>query len=435
MSNRKKSLKNLLYSTLGLIITIAFGLILPRLYITSFGSEVNGLLNSLNQVLVYLGLFEAGVGATTLQALYKPVARNSWEDISGVLSATNHYYKQTGKWYFLSLCAISIVYPIVIKTELSFSTVAGTIFFSGIGNVVTFYYQAKYKILLQAEGKSYVITNLTTIINIAVNLTKVLLIQSGYTIVSILVIAFLIQSVQAIYMVFYIRKNYTELSLHVKPNYKAIDQKNYMLIHQISGLVFQNTDVLILTIMCDLKVVSVYSMYKLVVSQLENVLSILTNSVNFILGQTFQIDIKKYIVRIDVFESYFSAFAFALFSVALNLYLPFMKLYTANVTDINYVDYNLAVLFIIIELLNVMRAPMLYTINYAGHFKQTVPQTIAESVINLVVSLIGVVYLGIYGVLLGTVIALLYRTNDIIIYSNKKILNRPPCVAAKFVCP
>ena len=47
-----------------------------------------------------------------------------------------------------------------------------------------------------------------------------------------------------------------------------------------------------------------------------------------------------------------------------------------------------------------------------------------ESVINLVVSLIAVNYFGIYGVLLGTIAALLYRSNDIILYANKRILQR-----------
>ena len=63
-------------------------------------------------------------------------------------------------------------------------------------------------------------------------------------------------------------------------------------------------------------------------------------------------------------------------------------------------------------------------IDYAGHFQKTLPHTIAESTINLVVSLIGAYYLGIYGVLLGTVISLLYRTNQVFLYSNKKILGR-----------
>ena len=49
-----------------------------------------------------------------------------------------------------------------------------------------------------------------------------------------------------------------------------------------------------------------------------------------------------------------------------------------------------------------------------------------EAAINLCVSLAAVQYLRMYGVLLGTIVALLYRTNDIIIYVNTKILKRSP---------
>ena len=69
---------------------------------------------------------------------------------------------------------------------------------------------------------------------------------------------------------------------------------------------------------------------------------------------------------------------------------------------------------------------MMNTINYAGHFEQTISRTIIESAINIVVSVICVFRFGIYGVLIGTITALLYRTADIIIYANKKLLNRSP---------
>ena len=49
-----------------------------------------------------------------------------------------------------------------------------------------------------------------------------------------------------------------------------------------------------------------------------------------------------------------------------------------------------------------------------------------EAAINLTVSIVLSNVIGIYGVLLGTIIALLYRSNDIIIYANRKILNRSP---------
>ena len=44
--------------------------------------------------------------------------------------------------------------------------------------------------------------------------------------------------------------------------------------------------------------------------------------------------------------------------------------------------------------------------------------------INLVVSIICVYKFGIYGVLFGTIVALLYRTNDIILYANRIIMKR-----------
>ena len=46
--------------------------------------------------------------------------------------------------------------------------------------------------------------------------------------------------------------------------------------------------------------------------------------------------------------------------------------------------------------------------------------------INIIVSLIGVLAWGIYGVLIGTIAALLFRANAMIIYANKKVLHRRP---------
>ena len=98
MSNKRKSLQNLIWSAVGQIVTIAFGLLLPRLFIVGYGSEVNGLLSSLRQFLVCLNLFEAGVGNASRQALYGPIARKDWHAVSGVIAATDRYYRRTGRW-------------------------------------------------------------------------------------------------------------------------------------------------------------------------------------------------------------------------------------------------------------------------------------------------------------------------------------------------
>lgn len=424
--NKAKSAKNLVYSVLGQIITIAIGMILPRLFVVSYGSDVNGLVHSVNQFVVYLSLFEAGIGTVSLQALYGPVARQDKESINRILSATNIYYKRASVGYLIALVALSLAYPLIVDSTLDYFTVMGVVLCSGISNVVLFLFQGKYRLLLQAEGKNYISTNLSTIIVVLTGLTKVVLILLGFSVLPVMVVSVCINLIQVIYIVAYVKTKYRWIDLKANPDMAAIKEKNFTLIHQISGMVFHNTDILILTIVFDLKIVSVYSMYKLIITYLESFLTTITNSLGFVLGQSFNTDIDGYKQKIDAFEACYSAIAFSLFTVAQSLFVPFMKLYVGDVSDANYQDYMLAFMFVAIALLNVMRTPMLYTINYAGHFKKTTPQTIAETIINIVVSLVCILFFGVYGVLLGTIVALFYRTNDIIIYANKKILNRSP---------
>lgn len=426
MNNKQKSIRNLLYAALSQALSIAFALILPRLFVVGYGSEVNGLLNSLANFLVCLNLFETGIGAASLQALYGPVGRENWDEINGVLAATNDYYRKTGRWYLICLITLSVGYPLIVESELPPLTIMGAVFFSGIGNVLNFYVQGKYTLLLRAEGKNFVLTNLAAVINVLVSLSKVLLIFLGADIVVILAVAFAIQSLQAIYMLLYIRRGYDKLNLRAEPAYEAVSQKNFALVHRIGELVFNNTDVMILTVVCGLKVVSVYAMFKMVTSNLDQILNILVGSVSFLFGQTYQSDREHYKKMIDLADSVYGAISYAVYAVALYLFLPFMAIYTAGVTDVNYVDGKLAVLFVAAALLSHTRVPMCQTVEIAGHFKQTMGRSMLETAINLSVSIVAVFVWGIYGVLIGTVVALLYRTNDFIIYANTKCLGRKP---------
>ena len=108
------------------------------------------------------------------------------------------------------------------------------------------------------------------------------------------------------------------------------------------------------------------------------------------------------------------------------LFLPFISIYTKEISDANYMDRYLPALFVGIQLLSSCRNVGTVLIKNSLHSKQTINRTIAETVINLVASIVLLNFMGMHGVLLGTIIALLYRTNDIIVYTNKKILNRSP---------
>lgn len=426
MSRTKRSLMNLICSLAAQIITIGLGLIIPRITIVSYGSAVNGLLSSVNQIVIYLTLFEAGIQAVAMQSLYQPVSINDHGRINSILSAVNLSYKKTGTYYFLTLIAISAVYPVLVADSgIDYFTVFFVVLLSGLPNVVLFFFQGKYRILLQAEGKNYILTNLTLATTVGTNIIKIVLLLLGLDVVVVVFSTFVLSVFQAVFIMVYFHKKYKWIDLKAKPDYSALSQRNSALVHQISGFVFLNTDVLILTVFCGLETVSIYSLYKLVTTHVTGVLNIPFSSVTFALGQTYNTDKGKFIRYIDATEVFVAALSFSVYSVFLSLMYPFMELYT-NELDIRYADTLLVVLFAAVELLTFSRTAMLNTINYAGHFKQTLPQTIIETVINLSVSLAAVHFFGIAGVLLGTVAALLYRFVDVIIYGNVKLLGRKP---------
>lgn len=90
----KKAFVNILTSLLLQVITILCGLLIPRLIIQNFGSDVNGLISSITQFLGYITLLESGVGPVVKAALYKPISQKNNDEIKGILKASQRFFKK-----------------------------------------------------------------------------------------------------------------------------------------------------------------------------------------------------------------------------------------------------------------------------------------------------------------------------------------------------
>lgn len=434
-TSSKKVRLNFIFGILAQAITLAIGIVIPRLFIVSYGSEVNGYINSVNQIFVYVALLEAGVGTASLQAMYSPMGRGNTGKLNGILSATNKFYTRTAIAYTIIIACLSFVYPLVISSDIPYHIMVGIFLINGFGGAIGYFTYAKYKLLLSVDGRGYVTSIVTSVSQVLLSVGKIVLLLLGCNVLLIQSIYLLLNIIQAIIFKLYVNKHYSWLDLRSQPDVDAISKKNSALIHQISGLIFNNTDVLLLTFFCNLKVVSVYALYKTLISLVGTLITHFINSFSFKMGQTFD-DRERFLKLHDTFETFHIALTFALCTVAYICFLPFLRLYT-NGMDANYLLTYMPLLVVVAEILSYVRLPAQNVITFAGHFKETQWRSVIESAINLSVSLV-LVYLfeslwglGIYGVLMGTVVALMYRTNDILIYANKKILGRNPVLVYK----
>jgi len=426
-----KIVKNFLSGVIGQLATIFIGFIIPRLILTSYGSNINGLLSSTSQLFEYIALLEAGVGTATLQALYFPVANDNKKDINRILSATNYYYKRTGLVYFLCVILLSFGYPLVVHTEIETGVVIIVILAQGLTGVVNYLFQGKYRLLLQAEGKNYILTNIATIIQITVGLCKALVISLGYNVIAVQTVSLLINLCQTVYIICYIKKKYKWICLKEKPNFKAISQKNDVLVSHISALVYNNTDILLLTLFTNLNTVSVYSVYLMLCNMVNTVIDNISASMTYKFGYIFNTDIALFIRMQKQFEKYYLALVFWFYTSVYVFIIPFLKIYTKGVNDANYLDVGLSILFVVMQILSYCKRPFNQVINLTQKFKETKWRCVAEAIINLTVSLVLVQKMGIYGVLLGSIVAVIYRLMDLMIYTNKVLETR---IVPSFLC-
>lgn len=424
MSNFDKSKKNVIFSLGAQLLSMCVGILLPRVILVGYGSEVNGLLNSVTQIIAYMAIFEAGIQSVATKALYATIARDDKPATNSILSAVHRSYRRIGTAYSVALFFLAMVYALFASVQtLSYGEVWLIVFFSGLANVVAFFRHAKYRILLVTDGKEYILIILNTITTITNNALKILLLSQNVDVCLVVIITFCTSLIQVFFIERHIQRHYQWIDLQVKPDLDALKQNKHVFIHQIAGLIFFNIDVLLLTLFCDLKAVSVYSVYKLIIGHISSFVSIPYKSSSFALGQQFTLNRDRFYSLFSGVQVLYCSLVFSILTVTYFLMPFFISLYTKGIQDIAYCDPYLPFLFVFAELLNLLRVPPSHVVgNCAGHFKETLPQTIAETLINLFVSIVGVIMLGIYGVLLGTIVALFYRTLDFAIYVYKRIL-------------
>ena len=418
----KRSIYNLIFNLFNVVVTFALGIIIPRLFLVSLGSEANGLVASVGQVFSYVGLMEAGIGATAIQALYKPIAEEDRLQINRILSASNRYYRKIGVIYIGCVFLVALFYPCIVQSSLPTWQVVGVVLFSGLGNAINFLLQQNYVVLLAAEGRGYVTTNLNLIINVLVSVTKAILLLNGFNVVYIVGAQFVLTLLRILLLRFYMGKQYKWVDTSVEPDRSALTKQRYVMAQQISYFIYSNTDILLLTVFCDLKVVSVYTIYNMVIGMIESVTGTITTSFAFALGQLYSVDFQKFKKMYKIYDSVYMTLVFALFTVVYLCIIPFLSLYTRGIRDTNYLDYKLALLFVVLKMVTTLRSQSQNAVNFAGHFKETEKMAIIETVSNLAVSMMLVSYIGIYGVVIGSIVSTFYRGIAVTNYVNRIIL-------------
>lgn len=221
-------------------------------------------------------------------------------------------------------------------------------------------------------------------------------------------------------------RRYYPLSHTARAKKSYLTQKWAGLGQHIAFFLYSNTDVAVLTFFADLKAVAVYSVYYMVVAHIENLASSFSAGMEAYFGDLLARGEREKLTSVfSYYETLLSIITTVLFSVTAILIVPFVKIYTAGVTDANYIAPVFSVLLILTSVVSCLRKPYHNMVIAAGNFKQTQVAAYGEAVINIVVSIVLVVNFGLVGVAIGTFFAALFRMVYYAVYLSGNIFFRP----------
>ena len=426
---------NICVSLLHQFFTAVCRLVIARIILRSFGSENNGLMQSIDQILGYTTLLEGGIGGVMRAALYKPLADNDTEKISDIFHSGKRFFGKLSLFFVLFVVALGVGLKLVIRTEFDWPYVFAMVLILGTNTYFSYYSAISHRILLTADQKLYII-QLFQILSTGVNLVLCIVavrLDAGIHIVKLLTVATAL--VGPIFFCSYVRKHYSISSKTQRKVYQ-LPQRRDGVVHYLAYFIHRNTDVVLLSLFTDLGKVSVYAVYHAVISVLEQAFASISSGIAGRIGALWaRKEITKLNETIDAYEVCNAALTFSAGVVCYILILPFVSIYTAGVFDANYDQPVFAALLIGGSVAHCLLMPYSVTISAAGHYKETKVGAIGEVSINLLVSMLLVRSLGLIGVAIGTLLAMAFRLFYSVWYLSVAILKRPKRRFVKCILP
>ena len=420
-------IKNIVTSILQQLVTVICGFIAPRLIIATYGSNINGMITSITQFLGYITLLEAGISPVVKAALYKPIANCDKEKIEKILKSAEYFFRTIAVIFVCYLAALSIIFPNVYIKEYSFTYTFSLVLIIAVSTLFEYFFGMTYTIYLQAAQKNYVVSLIKIALKILNTLAVVILTLNDCSIQVVKLISSLIFVMSPLILNFYVKKKFNINLKGIKyKEIKDVLQNKWAGFSQhVAAIIHNSVDVAVLTFFSNPLEVSVYSVYMLVINSINDLAVSLSGGIDSWFGNLLaKGDNKTLNENLKLYEFFYFSIVAILFACTMSLELPFVKVYTAGITDVDYIRPTFAYIMIFAELVMAIRIPYNSIVLSAGHFKQTQFGAWIEAGLNVSISCILVKKYGIVGVAVGTLIAMLYRTTEYIIYSSKNILKR-----------
>lgn len=421
MSRTSNSIKMVIASTLCQVVVLVCSLILPPLLISQYGSEVNGLLNLVKQLMSYFGIVCLGLGVSAQVALYKPIADNDWKGINAILAAAKHFYNVSGLLFACLIFLSSAIVPFVVDSNIPTLDIVLVILITGIGSISEYVIISKYKVFLSANQKQYINSRITAEGILLNTIVSVLLIKCNSSIIIIQLGSSIVYVLRLLYTIRYVKKNYPLISFSAeKPALDKMQNRWSAFSYQLSRMIINLSPMIIVSIAASLSDASVFSVYFMVFSSLAMIAGIFSSGLQAPFGDIIAKNESETLKKaFSSFEFLYSLVLSICFCCGMLLMISFVGSYIHNDDGVDYIRPWFSFFMYISFFITNFRIPFTTLVEAKGLFKINNKYNLWEAIAFIACSIPLVCYWGIIGIAVAGVITGIPRTLHYIIYCRK----------------
>ncbi|WP_455719568.1 lipopolysaccharide biosynthesis protein [Agathobacter sp.] len=411
----KNSKRNILWGILNRLVLLVCPFVLRTVMIYVMGTEYVGLGNLFNSIIQILSLSELGIGSALVYFMYKPISENDIEKVNRLLNFYKKSYYVIGVVILLAGIVTTPCIKFLINGDYPTDINIYGLYLIYIANTCAGYFFWGYKRSILYAGQhtdiESKVSTVFTIIQYVLQISILFITKNYYVYIIVLPMTTIISNIVLGRVV---DKKY--------PQYYAkgkIDRDTFQLVKsKVGGIVLQkigtavltSVDNIVISAFLGLKILTIYNNYVFVITALFSVLNVILLSIIPSIGNSIVVESRKKnwgdFQKFNFLYNFVISWAVTCLFV---LYQPFMRLWMGDKLGSNALLRNDIVALLCVYFFVLKLGDIVHAYNEAcGLWEKRKFINIIASLLNLVLNIVLVNQIGLYGILISTIVSVIF---------------------------
>lgn len=372
------------------------------------GVQYLGLNSLFTSVLQVLNLAELGVGSAMVYSMYKPIAEDDEITICALMKLYRTYYRAIGAIIAIVGIVITPFIPKLIKGDVPADINIYILYLLNLGATVLSYWLFAYKnSILQAYQRTDVVSKITLVtstIQYGLQIFVLWVFRDYYLYVIVLLVT---QAMTNIVTAIYANRLYPAFRPRgelPKEDVKQINQRiRDLFTAKLGSVIVGSVDTIVISTFLGLEDLAIYQNYYFIMNAIYGMVLVVFSSITAGIGNSLVTE------NIDKNYNDLKKFTFIIMWLIticvccfLVVYQPFMKIWVGEELML---DYSFVIMFCIYFYVLVLAMEWATIKDAAGLWRQDRFRPLIGAIVNLLLNLILVRFVGLYGIILSTVIS------------------------------